>query len=96
MRRRETTASTLTSHTDNLRTVVFLKDGALASVSQSGHVIVWDLRTATPATEYHLSERLASCLAISADGKRVATGSTDGRVNVFDTVKVSTGTTVGG
>jgi serine/threonine-protein kinase len=92
---RESTNSLLNGHTDNLRTVQFLKDGILASVSQTGHVIFWDIRTGTQAAEFHLSDRLASCLAISPDGRRVATGSTDGRINLFDTVKVIAGATVG-
>jgi serine/threonine protein kinase len=91
---KEATTSPMNGHTDNLRTVQFLKDGVLASVSQSGHVVFWDVRTATSAAEFHLSDRMAACLAISPDGKRVATGSTDGRVNVYDTVKVASGATV--
>jgi serine/threonine-protein kinase len=93
---KETTATSLSGHTDQLRTAQFLPDGTLASVSQTGQVVLWDVRAATQAAEFHLSDRLASCLAISPDGKRVATGSTDGRVNVFDTVKVTAGVTVGG
>jgi hypothetical protein len=46
--------------------------------------------------EFHLSDRLATSVAISVDGRRVATGSSDGRLSVFDTVKVTAGVTVGG
>ena len=81
---------------DPVRAVQYLKDGMLASVSVSGHMILWDPRAAAPVAEFHLSDRLATCVAISPDGRRVAAGSSDGKLSLFDTVKVSAGVTVGG
>jgi WD40 repeat protein len=68
----------------------------LATVSVSGHILLWDPRAAVSVAEFHLSDRLATSVAISVDGRRVATGSSDGRLSVFDTVKVTAGVTVGG
>jgi eukaryotic-like serine/threonine-protein kinase len=93
---KEGTTVSLTGHNDPLRLVQFLKDGPLVSISQQGHIIVWDTRSTTSIAEFHLSDRMASTLALSPDGKRVATGSTDGRVSLFDTVRANSGATVGG
>jgi WD40 repeat protein len=68
----------------------------LVSVSVAGHMLLWDPRAAVSVAEFHLSDRLATSLAISPDGRRVATGSSDGRLSLFDTVKVAGGVTVGG
>jgi WD40 repeat protein len=93
---KEATAVSLAGHGDNVRAVQYLRDGTLASVSQSGQMILWDAKVAVAAAEFHLSDRMAASMAISADGRRVATGSTDGRVAVFETVRATAGTTVGG
>jgi WD40 repeat protein len=91
---KEGTAVSLTGHGDHVRTVQFLRDGTLASISQAGHMLLWDARAAVPMAEFHLSDRMPVCLAISPDGRRVATGATDGKVAVFETVKVGSGLTV--
>ena len=93
---KESTTITLTGHSDHVRAVQYLKDGMLATVSVSGHMLLWDPRAAVSVAEFHLSDRLATSLAISPDGRRVATGSSDGRLSIFDTVKVTAGVTVGG
>jgi WD40 repeat protein len=85
---------TLNGHTDHLRLVQYLTDGTLVSVSQSGHVIFWDQAAGIAISESHISERLASCLALSPDGRRVASGTTDGRVSIFELARVSAGVTV--
>ena len=92
---KEGTTVSLTGHSDPLRVVQYLKDGTLASLSQQGHLILWDPRAAIPLAEFHLSDRMAACLAISPDGRRVATGSNDGRVSLFDTIRVTSEATVG-
>ena len=86
----ETTVS-LAGHADPVRTVAYLRDGILASVSMSGHMILWDTRAAVPVAEFHLSDRLATSVAISPDGRRVATGSSDGKLSLYETVKVTAG-----
>ena len=91
----ETTVS-LAGHADPIRTVQYLRDGMLASVSMAGHMILWDPRAAVGVAEFHLSDRLATSVAISPDGRRVATGSSDGKLSVYDTVHVTAGVTVGG
>ena len=93
---REGTTISLTGHADHVRTVQYLPDGTLVSVSMSGHMILWDARAAVAIAEFHLSDRMATALAVSPDGRRVATGLSDGRVSLFDTVKVAAGVTVGG
>jgi WD40 repeat protein len=93
---KDATTVSLTGHADHVRTVRYLKDGMLVSVSVNGHMLLWDPRAAVSVAEFHLSDRLATSVAISVDGRRVATGSSDGRLSVFDTVKVTAGVTVGG
>jgi serine/threonine-protein kinase len=92
---RESTTISLTGHTDHVRAVQFLRDGMLATVSVTGHMLLWDPKAAVSVAEFHLSDRLATSIAISPDGRRVATGSSDGRLSLFDTVKVAAGVTVG-
>jgi eukaryotic-like serine/threonine-protein kinase len=93
---KEGTALCLAGHGDAIRLVQYLRDGTLASISQTGQMILWDTRAGIPAAEFHLSDRMPFSVAISPDGRRVATGSTDGRISVFETVKASSGATVGG
>jgi WD40 repeat protein len=93
---KEGTTVSLVGHSDAIRTVQYLQDGTLASVSGSGHMILWDSRAAAAVDEFHLSDRMATCLAIAPDGRRVVTGGADGRLSIFDTVKVAAGVTVGG
>jgi serine/threonine-protein kinase len=93
---REATTVSLNGHTDHVRAVQFLRDGMLATVSVTGHMMLWDPKSAVSVAEFHLSDRLATSLAISPDGRRVATGSSDGRLSIFDTVKIAAGVTVGG
>jgi serine/threonine-protein kinase len=89
------TAVSLVGHTDHVRLVQYLPDGTLMSVGQSGHVIVWDAAAAIPLAEFHLSDRMATAVTVAADGKRVVTGSSDGRVAIFETVRVPSAVTVG-
>ena len=92
---KEANMVTLNGHTDHLRLVQYLTDGTLVTISQSGHVIFWDQAAGMLMSESRLSERLASSIALSSDGRRIATGTTDGRVSVFDLARVPTAVTVG-
>ena len=58
-------------------------------------MILWDARAAVAVAEFHLSDRLATSVAISPDGRRVVTGSSDGKLSLYETVKVTAGATVG-
>ena len=92
---KEETSVALVGHTHHLRLVRFLPDGTLLSIGVNGQAFVWDVAAAIPITEYHLSERLAASLALTADGKQIAAGGSDGRVSVFDAIRVSSAATVG-
>ncbi|HKB02163.1 MAG TPA: serine/threonine-protein kinase [Gemmataceae bacterium] len=92
---KEVNSVSLLGHGDHVRAVRFLRDGTLMSVSLAGQVIVWDPLAATQVSEFQLSDRMASAVAISADGKRVVTAMADGRIAVFDTSRVPAGATVG-
>lgn len=92
---KEETSTTLTGHTHQLRFVQYAADGTLVSVAQNGQTILWDTATATVLAEFQLSDRMAASFAASADGKKVAIGSTDGRVALFDTVRAASAATVG-
>ena len=89
------TAVALDGHTDHVRHLQYLPDGTLMSIGHSGHVIVWDAAAGLELTEFHLSERMATAVCVAPDGKRVATGSSDGRVGIFETVRVPSAVTVG-
>jgi WD40 repeat protein len=92
---REGMAVPLVGHTDHLRMARFLTDGTLLTVSVTGHGILWDVPAAAQVAEFQLSDRTATAIAVSPDGKRVATGSTDGRIALFDVARVPAGATVG-
>jgi serine/threonine-protein kinase len=88
-------SATFPGHSHHLRLVQFLVDGTLMSIAQNGHVLIWDLSTRNSVAEYHLSDRLATIIAATRDGKCVATGGSDGKVMVFDTARMPAVATVG-
>jgi WD40 repeat protein len=92
---RDGAATPLVGHTDHLRLVRFLSDGTLLSVSLTGHGILWDTAAAIQSAEFQLSDRTATAMAVSADGKRLATGNTEGRISLFDIARVPAGATIG-
>ncbi|HJZ89493.1 MAG TPA: protein kinase [Gemmataceae bacterium] len=75
----------LIAHQDNLRAARFLPNGHVVSVSEGGRVIRWDPSAGIKLGEIQLAQALTAAVAISPDGSRVAAGSTDGRVCVFET-----------
>jgi serine/threonine protein kinase/WD40 repeat protein len=92
---RDGMATPLVGHTDHLRLVRFLSDGTLLTISQTGHGILWDTAAAVQVAEFQLSDRMATSMAVSADGKRLATGTVDGRIALFDIARVPAGATIG-
>ena len=92
---KDDTSIPLVGHAHHLRVVQFLPDGTLMTVGVNGQVFVWDSAAAMPITEYQLSERVPAAIAVSPDGKRVASGSADGKVSVFDTVRTPSAATIG-
>jgi WD40 repeat protein len=92
---KEETCVSLTGHAHHLRLVQYLADGMLLSIGQNGQAIVWDPTAAIQMTEFQLSDRMPSSLAVSANGKLIATGSSDGKMSIFDVSRVSAAITVG-
>jgi eukaryotic-like serine/threonine-protein kinase len=80
------TAVFLIGHQDNIQAVRFLPDGHLVSVGEAGRVIVWKPAGARKVSETQLAEPIMGAVALSPDGKRIAAGSADGRVSLFDLV----------
>ncbi|HKB02617.1 MAG TPA: serine/threonine-protein kinase [Gemmataceae bacterium] len=80
------TAVFLIGHQDNIQAVQFLPDGHLVSVGEAGRVIVWKPAGARKMSEPQLAEPIMGTVAVSPDGKRIAAGSADGRVSLFDLV----------
>lgn len=74
----------LFGHNDNVRLLQFMSDNTLISVGEGGHVLFWDTSTATRVGDYQLSTSVASSVAVSADGRVIVTGSTDGKLTLFD------------
>lgn len=93
---KEETSITLNGHTHHPRFVQYAADGTLWSIAQNGQTIHWDPAAATLLGEFQLSDRMASSFAATADGKRVAIGSTDGRVALFEPVRATSAATTGG
>jgi serine/threonine protein kinase/WD40 repeat protein len=78
-------AVTLVGHTSSIRQIRFVPSGKqLISVGENGQVIFWDVASGSKLREFQLQVPMVCSLAISPDGKRIATGSSDGRVAIFD------------
>ena len=78
-----TTGRQLFGHTDPVPSVAWSADGRLASGSQDGSVIIWDLKTGQPAQTLKGHTYGVTSVAWSADG-RLASGSEDDSVIVWD------------
>ena len=67
-----------------VRRVLFPPDSkTLISVCEGGRIIVWDLATLTKTREWQLPQENRSSVALTHDGRYVATGLTDGTVHVY-------------
>ena len=93
---KEETAIPLNGNSHQVRLVQFLSDGSLLSVGHAGQVLIWDTAAATSVSEFQLSDRMSTCIAVSPDGRQVASGSTDGKIAIFELSRVTAGATVGG
>jgi serine/threonine protein kinase len=79
------TARILYGEANPIRLLRFLNSGQhLVTVADGGKVIYWDVATGSPMQEYQIAQGIASSLAVSGDGRRVAVGSSDGRITLFE------------
>jgi WD40 repeat protein len=78
----------LSGHSSAVTSVAWSPDGRLASGSDDGTIIVWDLATGSPALTLEGHAGTINGLAWSADG-RLASGSYDGTIMIWD---LATGT----
>jgi WD40 repeat protein len=83
-------ARELSGHIGMVRSVMFLPDGRLASAggsafgSEFGEVKIWDLSTGR-RLDLLGHTHMVECLACSPDGQRLATGSLDRTIKLWDT-----------
>jgi WD40 repeat protein len=78
--------STLTGHTDSVRSVAFSKTGLLASGSDDNTVRLWNLGAGTSRMlKGHTDDVYA--VAFSPDGKRLASASKDNTIRLWDISK---------
>src|SRR5262249_7429349 len=62
-------------HTDQVRDLAFSPDGRLASASEDATVRVWDARTGREEFTFLKHKRIVFSVALSPDGRRIASGS---------------------
>jgi serine/threonine-protein kinase len=77
-------AAVLKGHSGVIRKVLFPPDGkTLASICDGGRVILWDITTATKLREWQLPQANRCSFTLTFDARYVATGLSDGIVQVF-------------
>jgi WD40 repeat protein len=75
----------LTGHQNGVRAVRFVgKSGHLLSVCERGTMFLWDVEAKKVVRRWQPEKSLVHSVAISADGKHVATGLNDGHVALYD------------
>jgi WD40 repeat protein len=75
----------LNGHTEQVDSVAFSPDGkTLASGSNDGTIILWDVVTQQPIGQPLTGTSFISSVAFSPDGKMLASGSWDGTVTLWD------------
>jgi serine/threonine-protein kinase len=74
----------LTGHTGIVRLVLFIPGGQiLISVDDGGQVMQWDVSSAQKVRGWILPRTLLCSVALTFDGRYLATGTTDGKVRIF-------------
>jgi WD40 repeat protein len=56
----------------------------LLSVGDGGQVILWDIATQAPVREWQFDKGVVAGVALTADGRYLATGTSDGAVHLYD------------
>jgi serine/threonine protein kinase len=75
----------LQAHTAPIRLVRFTpRNDLLVSVGDGGQVYLWDAAAKSVVREWMIDKAMAYSVALSPDGRWLATGSNDGRVFVYD------------
>jgi eukaryotic-like serine/threonine-protein kinase len=78
------TSVPLFGHTNNLKHVQFLNDGnTLVTVADGGQVIFWDSAAAMKLNEFTIGGGYSTSIALSIDGQRLYTGTSDGKILSF-------------
>jgi WD40 repeat protein len=75
----------LAGHQAGVRLVQFAPRGdLLLSVGDGGQVFLWDVAAGTPVREWQIDKGMAYSLALTPDGRYLATGTSDGAVYLYD------------
>lgn len=71
-------------HSDRITSVAFSPDGRTGMTAADNTARVWDLQTGAEIGRYE-GQQAVNCVAISVDGRSLATGSGDGNVWIWNT-----------
>jgi eukaryotic-like serine/threonine-protein kinase len=75
----------LQAHTAPIRLVRFTpRSDLLLSVGDGGQVFLWDVAAKSVVREWMIDKALAASVALSPDARWLATGTSDGRVFIYD------------
>jgi len=75
----------LSGHNNGVRVTRFIgTSNLLLSVGDGGQVCLWDVTEANRVREWQIDKVITHAVAISPDGRYVATGVSSGQVNYFD------------
>ncbi|KAJ7121573.1 hypothetical protein C8R44DRAFT_981654 [Mycena epipterygia] len=72
-------------HVDDILSVLFTRDGQIASASYDATIRFWDASSGKPVLQPFTHKKAVTCLAVSRDGSILVSGSRDGTVAVWDT-----------